>query len=125
MTLVSDETSVNSAHRDAVELRLTAELQALKQQRDELEREVLRSRDHVAGQVGELRNQLVAAKVDDANHRSHIERLESALAEATRTARQVEALRRELSAMKKSATWKVGRALLAPVHLVKRIVRRG
>lgn len=136
MTHVSDETSVNSTRHNAVELRLTAELEALKHQRDKLELEVLSARDHVAVQVGTLRSQLEASRTDDLNHRQHIERLEAALAEAAdsrrglvvtlaEVRRQLESVREELADIKSSATWKTGRIIMTPVRLAKRVMRRG
>ena len=139
MTHVSDETSVNSTRHNAVELRLTAELEALKHQRDKLELEVLSARDHVAVQVGTLRSQLEASRTDDLNHRQHIERLEAALAEAAdsrrelvaavteirRQLRQLECVREELADIKSSTTWKTGRIIMTPVRLAKRVMRRG
>jgi chromosome segregation ATPase len=136
VTHVSDETSVNSAPHNAVELRLTAELEALKHQRDKLELEVLSARDHVAVQVGMLRSQLETSRTDDLNHRQHIERLEAALAEAAdsrrellvtlgEVRRQLESVRGELADMKSSATWKTGWVIMTPVRLAKRVMRRG
>lgn len=136
MTHVSDETSVNSTRHNAVELRLTAELEALKHQRDKLELEVLSARDHVAVQVGTLRSQLEASRTDDLNHRQHIERLEAALAEAAdsrrglvvtlaEVRRQLESVREELADIKSSATWKTGWVIMTPVRLAKRVMRRG
>lgn len=138
--------SVDSTRHNTVELRLAAELEALKHQRDKLELEVLSARDHVAVQVGALRSQLEtaksrleAAKTDDLNHRRHIERLEVALAEAAnshqelvavvteirRQLKHLESVRAELTELKNSATWKVGRFIMTPVRLAKRVMRRG
>jgi hypothetical protein len=148
--LVSDESLVDAARRDAELLRLANELRRVREtlqharaERASFELEVLNSRDFAVGQaanIGELRYRLLkqAANyemrlhqaqqhqlIHDKNHREHIARLESALAESARAAAQVDVLRRELTATRSSTTWRLGRVLMFPVRVVKRLLRRG
>jgi len=137
--LVSDESLVDAARRDAELLRLTTELRALRALNSRFELEVLNSRDFAVGQaaqIGELRHKLIKQaallelrlhefEIHSGNYREHIARLESALAESARAAAQVDVLRRELTATRSSTTWKLGRVLMFPVRVVKRLLRRG
>ena len=128
---MSDDAVLDAAIRDATELRLTTALRAALEQKAAFELEVLNARDHAAAQaalIGELRHQLKSARdleIHDKNHRDHIARLEAALREATRAANQVDALRREIASVKNSSTWKIGRMMMRPVRVVKRLLRRG
>ena len=137
--LVSDESLVDAARRDAELLRLTTELRALRALNSRFELEVLNSRDFAVGQaaqIGELRHKLIKQaallelrlhefEIHSGNYREHIARLESALAESARAAAQVDVLRRELMATRSSTTWRLGRVLMSPVRVVKRLLRRG
>lgn len=131
MIPVSDDSILDAAVRDAVELRLTTALRAALEQKAAFELEVLNARDHAAAQaaiIGELRHELRFAReweIHDSNHRNHIARLEEALRNATREANRTDALRREIAAMKQSRTWKVGRMVLRPVRALKRLRQRG
>ncbi|MBM3816552.1 MAG: hypothetical protein ACKOJH_06090 [Actinomycetota bacterium] len=136
---MSDESLVDAARRDAELLRLTTELRALRALNSRFELEVLNSRDFAVGQaaqIGELRHKLIKQaallelrlhefEIHSGNYREHIARLESALAESARAAAQVDVLRRELTATRSSTTWKLGRVLMFPVRVVKRLLRRG
>ena len=128
---MSDDALLDAAIRDATELRLTTALRSALEQKAAFELEVLNARDHAAAQaalIGELRHQLKSARdleIHDKNHRDHIARLEAALREATRAANQVDALRREIASVKNSSTWKIGRMMMRPVRVVKRLLRRG
>lgn len=128
---MSDDSILDAAVRDAVELRLTTALRAALEQKAAFELEVLNARDHAAAQaaiIGELRHELRFAReweIHDSNHRNHIARLEEALRNATREANRTDALRREIAAMKQSRTWKVGRMVLRPVRALKRLRQRG
>jgi hypothetical protein len=128
---VSDDSILDAAVRDAVELRFTTALRAALEQKAAFELEVLNARDHAAAQaamIGELRHELRLAsewEIHDSNHRDHIARLEEALRNATREANRTDALRREIAAMKQSRAWKVGRMVLRPVWALKRLRRRG
>jgi len=137
--LVSDESLVDAARRDAELLRLTTELRALRALNSRFELEVLNSRDFAVGQaaqIGELRHKLIKQaallelrlhefEIHSGNYREHIARLESALAESARAAAQADVLRRELMATRSSTTWRLGRVLMFPVRVVKRLLRRG
>lgn len=139
MILVSDESIVDAARRDAELLRLTTDLRALRALNSRFELEVLNSRDFAVGQaaqIGELRHKLIKQaallelrlhefEIHSGNYREHIARLESALAESARAAAQVELLRRELTATRSSTTWRLGRVLMFPVRAVKRLLRHG
>jgi hypothetical protein len=59
------------------------------------------------------------------NHREHIERLETALREASKVANQAEGLRRQVASMRESSTWRIGRVIMLPVRVLKRLLRRG
>ena len=147
---VSDESLVDAVRRDAAELRLRNELRIIKEElrqvqehRAAFELEVLNSRDYAVGQavqIGELRFRLIKQAavyerhlqqlqsdhfVHDVNHRQHIARLEAALNEAASVAASADRLRREIADLRSSATWRLGRLLLLPVRVVKRLLRRG
>jgi hypothetical protein len=129
---VSDDAVLDAAVRDATELRLTTALRAALEQKAAFELEVLNARDHAAAQaaeIGELRHRLVSTtrihQLHDTNHREHIARLEAALREASKLANQADGLRRQIVAIRGSSTWKIGRLLMLPVRLTKRMLRRG
>ncbi|MFM7666271.1 MAG: hypothetical protein ACKO61_07365 [Actinomycetota bacterium] len=136
---MSDESLVDAARRDAELLRLTTELRALRALNSRFELEVLNSRDFAVGQaaqIGELRHKLIKQaallelrlhefEIHSGNYREHIARLESALAESARAAAQVDVLRRELTATRSSTTWRLGRVLMFPVRVVKRLLNCG
>jgi hypothetical protein len=128
---VSDDAVLDAAVRDATELRLTTALRAALEQKAAFELEVLNARDHAAAQaamIGELRHQLRFAReweIHDKNHREHIARLETALREASKLANQADGLRQQIASMRSSSTWKIGRVLMLPVRLTKRMLRRG
>lgn len=129
---MSDNAILDAAVRDATELRLTTALRVALEQKAAFELEVLNARDYAAAQaatIGELRHLLVSTtqihQLHDANHREHIKRLEVALREASKIANQTDGLRRQVAAMRNSSTWKIGRLLMLPVRLTKRMLRRG
>ena len=135
---MSDENLLEHTRRETAELRLAVQLRAALEQRAAFELEVLNSRDHAIGraaEIGELRYRLVKqaavyehrlldAATHDANHRAHIARLETALAEVGRRAARAETLEREIAALRSSSTWRLGRLLMSPVRAVKRLLRR-
>ena len=128
MSGVSDNVGGDGARNDAHSRRNSVEIPPLREQNAALELEVLAVRDWAAAQgikVGDIRRQLDLAKIDGANHRDHIARLEAALAEASTAARHAGRLRQELEDLKASTTWKTGRVVLSPVRLLKRMLRRG
>ena len=139
---VSDESLVDAARHDAIALRLNTELRVIRAERAAMELEVLNSRDFAVGQavqIGELRFRLIKQAavferhlqqlqsdhfVHDVNHRQHIARLEAALAETASVAASADRLRREIADLRSSATWRLGRLLLLPVRVAKRLLRR-
>ena len=136
---MSDDALLDAAVRDATELRLTTALRAALEQKAAFELEVLNARDHAAAQaamIGELRHRLDLStqsldlstqihELHDKNHREHIERLEAALREASKLANQADGLRRQITVMRSSSTWKLGRVIMLPVRLTRRMLRRG
>ncbi len=129
---MSDDALLDAAVRDATELRLTTALRAALEQKAAFELEVLNARDHAAAQaamIGELRHRLALStqihELHDKNHREHIERLEAALREASKLANQADGLRRQITVMRSSSTWKLGRVIMLPVRLTRRMLRRG
>lgn len=139
---MSDITPLTDVARDAAVIRLTNELRLANERLATLELEVLNSRDHAIGraaEVGELRHRLLsqaamyerrlsearhAHTTHDTNHRAHIARLEDALTAASTAARKVSVLNADLERLRASFTWKLGRTLMWPVRLLKRLIRR-
>ncbi|NCV97919.1 MAG: hypothetical protein EBW27_08025 [Acidimicrobiia bacterium] len=132
---MSDTAPLTDLAREAMVIRLTNELRIANERLAALELEVLNSRDHAIGratEVGELRHRLSEARqthaTHDVNHRAHIARLEEALVTAnaaTRdTQRSVANINAELARTKASFTWKLGRTMMWPVRVLKRLVRR-
>ncbi|MFM7082743.1 MAG: hypothetical protein ACKOYI_12470, partial [Actinomycetota bacterium] len=108
---VNDESLVDTARRDAELLRLSNNLrrahealQHAQAERASFELEVLNSRDYAAGQ---------AAIIGELRYRN--DRLETSLA----------ASRNEIATVRASTTWKIGRVLMFPVRVAKRILRQG
>lgn len=140
---MSDNVLDDIARREAEITRLTQELRRALEQRSSYELEVLNSRDHAiaqAAQIGELRHRLVKQAavlehrrneflIHTENRLAHIARLEAALAEASRAVTKFAAFaedqRRELVAARASTTWKIGRVVMFPVRVLKRLLRRG
>jgi hypothetical protein len=92
---------------------------------------MLNSRDFALGQaaeIGGLRMRLEQLTTDNSNHRSHIERLENALSEASQVValnvRLLERSRDESVILRSSTTWKIGRFVMLPVRFLKRFARR-
>ncbi|NDH92715.1 MAG: hypothetical protein EBY79_06450 [Actinobacteria bacterium] len=143
---MSDTAPLTDLAREAMVIRLTNELRLANERLAALELEVLNSRDHAIGratEIGELRHRLLAQAAmyerrlsearqthatHDVNHRAHIARLEEALVTAnaaTRDAqRSVANINAELARTKASFTWKLGRTMMWPVRVLKRLVRR-
>jgi len=124
---VSVDRISESVQRDESVVRLQLQLQHALHRCAELELQVLNSRDYALGQateIGGLRLQIEHHVTDDKNHRAHIARLESALAEANKRANTLETNRRELIALRSSTTWKIGHSFMLPIRLLKRLTRR-
>lgn len=132
---MSDTAPLTDFAREATVIRLTNELRLTNERLAALELEVLNSRDHAIGratEVGELRHRLLAQSqahaTDDTNHRAHIARLEEALVTASAATRDAQrsaaSTHAELTRTKASFTWKLGRTMMWPVRVLKRLVRR-
>ena len=124
---MSDDSVVVSAQRDEIGRRDSSEIRPLREQNAALELEVLMVRDWAAAQglrLGDVRRQLEEERLHGTNYRAHIARLEAALHEASQRARLANQLQREIEALKASNTWRLGRCVLAPVRLLKRLLRR-
>ena len=132
---MSEIPTTSDLTRDAAVVCLTSQLRMVTEQMAVLELEVLNSRDHAIGranEIGELRHQLVAQAAifhsHDSNHRAHIAQLEAALAVAASAAhrenRRATTAIAELADVRQSFTWRIGRLLMLPVRLAKRLVRR-
>lgn len=124
---MSSDRISESVQRDESVVRLQLQLQHALHRCAELELQVLNSRDYALGQateIGGLRLQIEHHVTDDKNHRAHIARLESALAEANKRANTLETNRRELIALRSSTTWKIGHSFMLPIRLLKRLTRR-
>lgn len=124
------------------ELSLINQLCLAHQRQSVLELEVLNSRDHALGraaEIGEWRYRLIrqAAVYEqrlrdreshEANHKAHIARLETALQAAGRAMQQnfsgAGELRRELDALRNSTTWRLGRMLMLPIRILRRVIGR-
>ncbi len=117
------------------------ERQAVETERQaaEIELQVLNSRDHALGQAAEIgalrfrigkqaatfEQRLQDLSIHIANHLAHISRLESAHMEANQRANVLEVQRQELLALRSSTTWKIGRFIMLPVRMLKRLTHRG
>ena len=124
------------------ELSLINQLCLAHQRQSVLELEVLNSRDHALGraaEIGEWRYRLIRQAAiyeqrlhdqgtDEANHKAHITRLESTLQAAGRAMQQnfsgAGELRRELDALRNSTTWRLGRMLMLPIRILRRVIGR-
>lgn len=124
---MSSDRISESVQRDESVIRLQLQLQHALHRCAELELQVLNSRDYALGQAAEIGGQRLRIEhhvTDDKNHRAHIARLESALAEASKRANTLETHRRELVALRSSTTWKIGHSFMLPIRLLKRLTRR-
>ena len=71
----------------------------------------------------ESQKQLGDANAHIASHVAHIQRLESALSDALRMESANKNLHRQINELKTSATWRIGRVVLTPLRVIKRIIR--
>jgi len=145
--LVSSESLVDAVQRDAELVRLGNELRRAREalldaqaQRASFKLEVLNLRDHAVGasaRAGEMQARLTtkelelatALQIDHeknihiANHTAHIARLEQALSEVEPRMRELVARSAQLDRVYSSTTWRVGRLVMLPVRLLRRIFR--
>lgn len=108
-------------------------LQVSEQKIMHLELSLLQSRDFAIGavaQTGEarvdrdkLKDQLKDANVHLKSHSSHIARLEEAMVELNRVSALHRARIAELELVYRSASWKIGRFMMTPVRILRKITR--
>lgn len=121
----------------AIELeQLKHELQIAEGKIMQLELALLQSRDFAIGAAAEAgeapayRARYVESerKLGDANehiksHLAHIARLEQALADLLKFEKINKDLRIQIETLHNSATWRIGRKVMLPIRIIKRIVK--
>jgi len=121
----------------ALELeQLKHELQIAEGKIMQLELALLQSRDFAIGAAAEaseapiIRAMYVESerKLGDANehiksHLAHIARLEQALADLLKFEKTNKELRTQIETLHNSATWRIGRKVMLPIRIIKRIVK--
>ena len=121
----------------ALELeQLKHELQIAEGKIMQLELALLQSRDFAIGAAAEAgeapayRARYVESerKLGDANehiksHLTHIARLEQALADLLKFEKINKDLRTQIETLHNSATWRIGRKVMLPIRIIKRIVK--
>ncbi|MFM9093455.1 MAG: hypothetical protein ACKORD_01070 [Acidimicrobiaceae bacterium] len=121
----------------ALELeQLKHELQIAEGKVMQLELALLQSRDFAIGAAAEaseapiIRAMYVESerKLGDANehiksHLAHIARLEQALADLLKIEKTNKELRTQIETLHSSATWRIGRKVMLPIRIIKRIVK--
>ena len=121
----------------ALELeQLKHELQIAEGKIMQLELALLQSRDFAIGAAAEaseapiIRAMYVESerKLGDANehiksHLAHIARLEQVLADLLKIEKTNKELRTQIETLHNSATWRIGRKVMLPIRIIKRIVK--
>ena len=121
----------------ALELeQLKHELQIAEGKIMQLELALLQSRDFAIGAAAEaseapiIRAMYVESerKLGDADehiksHLAHIARLEQALADLLKFEKTNKELRIQIESVHNSATWRIGRKVMLPIRIIKRIVK--
>ena len=121
----------------ALELeQLKHDLQVAEGKIMQLELALLQSRDFAIGAAAEasetpiIRSMYVESerKLGDANehiksHLAHIARLEQALADLLKFEKINKDLRTQIETLHNSATWRIGRKVMLPIRIIKRIVK--
>ena len=121
----------------ALELeQLKHELQIAEGKIMQLELALLQSRDFAIGAAAEaseapiIRAMYVESerKLGDANehiksHLAHIARLEQVLADLLKFEKTNKDLRTQIETLHNSATWRIGRKVMLPIRIIKRIVK--
>ena len=121
----------------ALELeQLRHDLQVAEGKIMQLELALLQSRDFAIGAAAEAgeapayRARYVESerKLGDANehiksHLAHIARLEQALADLLKFEKINKDLRTQIETLHNSATWRIGRKVMLPIRIIKRIVK--
>lgn len=126
---VSADLSISDLKSDLELVR--NKLQTAEQRIMQLELSLLQSRDFsigTAAEIGEMRvgYNTVIEKLKDANihiksHLAHIERLEEALAELNRASAFHAVRSTQLDSVYNSASWKIGRFIMIPVRILRKI----
>ena len=108
-----------------------SKLQTAEQKIMHLELSLLQSRDFsigAAAEMGEIRvghfktiDQLKDANTHIKNHLAHIKRLEDALTELHRSNALQRAQAAELTRVYDSASWKIGRFIMIPIRILRKI----
>jgi len=125
----------------ALELeQLKHELQIAEGKIMQLELALLQSRDFAIGAAAEASEAPIIRakyhamyteserKLGDANehiksHLAHIARLEQALADSLKFEKTNKELRTQIETLHNSATWRIGRKVMLPIRIIKRIVK--
>ena len=102
----------------------------------QLELALLQSRDFAIGAAAEAgeaptyramfvdsQKQLGDANAHIASHLAHIQRLEAALSDALKLESVNKNLHRQINDLKTSATWRIGKLVMTPLRVIKRIFR--
>ena len=126
----SAELSVTDLNSELESVR--SKLQIAEQKIMQLELYLLQSRDFsigAAAEVGEMRvvrsqlkDQLKDANIHIKNHLTHIKRLEEAMVELHRSNALQRAQAAELDRVYNSASWKIGRFVMIPVRILRKII---
>jgi len=121
----------------ALELeQLKHDLQVAEGKIMQLELALLQSRDFAIGAAAEaseapiIRTMYVESerKLGDANehiksHLAHIARLEQVLADLLKIEKANKELRTQIESLHNSSTWRIGRKVMLPIRIIKRIVK--
>ncbi len=127
---VSDDLSVSDLKSELELVR--GKLQIAEQKIMQLELSLLQSRDFSIGavaQTGEacverdkFKDQLKDSNIHIKNHLTHIKRLEEALDELDRASALNRVRSAELDRVYNSASWKIGRFMMIPVRVLRKII---
>lgn len=127
---ISDDLSISDL-KSELEL-VKSKLQIAEQKIMQLELSLLQSRDFSIGAVAEvgemrvvrsqLKDQLKDANIHIKSHIAHIKRLEEAMVELNRVSALHRARIAELDRVYNSASWKIGRFVMIPVRILRKII---
>lgn len=127
---ISDDLSISDLKSELELVR--SKLQIAEQKIMQLELSLLQSRDFSIGAVAEvgemrvvrsqLKDQLKDANIHIKSHLAHIKRLEEAMVELNRVSALHRARIAELDRVYNSASWKIGRFVMIPVRILRKII---
>ena len=127
---ISDDLSISDLKSELELVR--SKLQIAEQKIMQLELSLLQSRDFSIGAVAEvgemrvvrsqLKDQLKDANIHIKSHIAHIKRLEEAMVELNRVSALHRARIAELDRVYNSASWKIGRFVMIPVRILRKII---